>query len=171
MRKIVPDRFELSGKLYRHPLIVRLAAMPNLPSGCNYLEGLGGCYFGPRFNDELYPVEYGNILLYYKKGAFTVGTPISRSVLTSTPESKEAQFSVSISPNPINSIASIEVKNRPSNALIVFCLSDLLGNEVMHQELTTDKMEIARGSLPPGLYVYAIKNQTQILKMGKVVLE
>jgi hypothetical protein len=141
---------------------------------CFYLEGAGGCYFGPRINDAcgaLCTTETGNILLYYKKGSITYGTPISRSVLTFVQEFKASQLDVSISPNPINNSAFLEIKNKPSNEVYIFSLSDLLGNEVFHKEFTADKIEIERGALAPGLYVYSLKSQTQAVKMGKVVIQ
>jgi hypothetical protein len=169
MRKIVPYySFEIYGNFYRQH---HFFEGPSLPNGWNYLEGLGGSYFGPLIYDAIGMQEYGNSLLYYKKGPISIGNPLSPSLLAYAPEAQEAQLAVSISPNPLNSLAALEIRNKPSNELFIFCLSDLFGKEVLHKEFTADKIEIERGALSPGLYLYSLKSQTQTVKTGKVVVQ
>jgi hypothetical protein len=172
MQKVVMGPYNLNGTNYTPLLYVRMAYSPYLSPGCHYLEGLGGCY--SYKNESVYSPSYSTetyfSLLYFKKGSTTWGVPISKSVLTAISTLKEEFASASLSPNPINTSATLEIKNA-SNELYIFSLSDLLGNEVMHKEFTADKIEIEKGNLAPGLYVYSLKSQTQTIKMGKVVIQ
>ncbi len=80
---------------------------------------------------------------------------------------------VSVSPNPVNDIAVINV-TIPSqkNNEIAFTLYDMLGNAVHKmKEINTSKFNFERGSLPNGVYFYEVKNNNKLLKMGKLVLQ
>lgn len=79
---------------------------------------------------------------------------------------------VSISPNPLNTSATIELKNTKLNLqntnLILF---DVLGKEIKKIELDDYKIRIEKGDLNAGIYFYKVMNENQIISTGKLVIE
>jgi hypothetical protein len=130
-----------------------------------YYQGLGGGYWE---DNNFFVFDY---LKYYKKGSKTWGTPLDPKLFLGADVDHQNPVTISFSPNPINTFATINIKNKPTNELFVFSLSDLQGNEVMHKEFTADKIEIEKGFLAPGLYVYTLKSQIETIKIGKVVIQ
>lgn len=138
-----------------------------IPYDLEFIEGLGGGYF----SNDVFPNIYSHNLVYYKKGSKTWGTPIDfKALLTSHNEQTKDLTEVTVFPNPINKLAIVEIKTNSSGEPFTFSLYSLLGDEVIHAESSSNKIEIDRGNLPVGLYIYTVKNKQQVVKTGKIII-
>lgn len=78
---------------------------------------------------------------------------------------------LSISPNPLNTFATIEFKNNKLNLqntkMILF---DVLGKEIKKIEIDSYKTIFEKGELNSGIYFYKVLNQNQIISTGKLAV-
>lgn len=79
---------------------------------------------------------------------------------------------ISISPNPLNTFATIEFKNNNLNLqnskMILF---DVLGKEIKKIEIDSYKTIFEKGELNSGIYFYKVLNQNQIISTGKLAVD
>ncbi len=79
--------------------------------------------------------------------------------------------SVLLYPNPFSTSIMVEFEgNQNLSGSTYFILCDVVGREVMSRELKNQKTDISRGSLPNGMYLYKIQNDSGILKSGKLII-
>jgi hypothetical protein len=160
---------KLSHTMYQNTGDCLTSRFGNAPDPLIYIQGLGGPFW-EAYSPSYVFSDYRH-LDYYKKGSESKGTPINPKFLTSAHEIKNDPFVVLISPNPIQSLVVVEVNNNSRPEPYVFSLYDMLGHELIYKEFSDSKIEIERGSLAPGVYVFSLKSNSQPIKMGKVVLQ
>jgi hypothetical protein len=136
------------------------------PDNFHYFKGLGGAYY-----DTYTTFGSSNELLYYKKGSVAWGTPVSQGELTSVMEVQTSVAPAIIFPNPFSKSAVLDLSKNTAKELVTFSLFDFLGKEVMHLETTENKIEIERGNLESGMYLYSVSKNSQFIQMGKVVIQ
>jgi YVTN family beta-propeller protein len=99
------------------------------------------------------PYSIGNFI-----STATVGIP---SITAPTP-------SISIYPNPTNSILNIKTLPFQLNSQLI--ITDIMGNEVYHETLTGIDNSIAITTWSAGLYFYEIRSNNEVAR-GKFVKE
>jgi hypothetical protein len=127
-----------------------------------FIEGLGGPYYQCEF-----PFWFGaikNLLVYYKKGDVTWGTPLVVSGI----ESPEAVKNFEVYPNPASGV--LYLKTVSASLPVRFVLFDLQGCIVFIKESITDAGPITLDDHIKGLYFYKISNN-DFTETGKIVIE
>ncbi len=127
-----------------------------------YLRGLGGGYYedtGINGCDS-----YDNILVYYKKGSETWGTPF---VFTGVETLSNAR-NVTVYPNPASDKIVVETNDYQNP--VTFELYSLGGNRVLCQTCYSAKQDVDMKSVENGLYFYKVSTSGQILKNGKITI-
>lgn len=78
-----------------------------------------------------------------------------------------------IYPNPFSNSALISFSGLARSGDYTFALYDILGQKVRRIEnINTQQIEIKRGNLPNGLYIYKVTGKTNnIIGAGKLVIE
>ena len=76
---------------------------------------------------------------------------------------------VNLYPNPANSSATIDLDASSIDNNTNFILMDVLGKEVMKEQITNPKTQISRGDLPSGIYLYKITSVNGIVGSGKLI--
>lgn len=80
--------------------------------------------------------------------------------------------SVTISPNPFNTSAILELKGKKNNFKnTYFLLFDLLGKEMRKIEITSNNIVIEKENLSRGVYLYKVINENEIFATGKLTIE
>ncbi|MBX7204934.1 MAG: T9SS type A sorting domain-containing protein [Bacteroidia bacterium] len=119
---------------------------------------------------SVYPINFGDDaeikqLYYYKKGNQTWGTSIDFNLKKSSRE-LEQQSTVSIYPNPVQQILTIEWNDHEQASLLLF---DLVGKEVFSCKLQEGKNELSLSAFPPGVYFYSVQSPSGITTQGKII--
>ncbi|MBI3500186.1 MAG: T9SS type A sorting domain-containing protein [Bacteroidetes bacterium] len=81
---------------------------------------------------------------------------------------------VSVYPNPMISSAEVFISDniKKSSAGFSFNVFDLVGNLIRKTEsIATNKFTIQKNQLPVGMYIYEVRNGTQIIKRGKLSVQ
>ncbi len=78
-------------------------------------------------------------------------------------------LSVDIFPNPNNGIFSITIKNASSKLFVD--LYSVLGEKVFSTQITNEKTNLDMGQQAKGIYFYQIKNENEVLKSGKIIVQ
>jgi hypothetical protein len=125
-----------------------------------YLKGLGGPYYSC---DGYWSLE-SELLVYYKKGDKTWGTPL---VITSAPDIPEPD-EIHVFPNPATDEITITVLNYPDNNFELF---DATGRSLISKNLYEQSSTIDISQLTSGLYIYYLKKDARVIKMGKLIKE
>jgi hypothetical protein len=140
--------------------------------GCDkkyYIEGLG-FYFS--YQDQIFSVEWTSPVYYYKNNE-TWGIPwvfTCENLPVNNEELEVAENSVSISPNPMHSIAAITIPNdQEGNYLLQ--LYNSTGLLVRESQFQSGEFEIQRGTLNDGIYFYLLKSENQVIANGKLVIQ
>ena len=89
--------------------------------------------------------------------------------LTPTHDIRELE-DVQVFPNPMSEQLTVILPPSVKNAKIVFY--DLLGREIKREEgIETPIVEISRGNLKRGMYIYKVEDQRGYIKTGKISVE
>jgi len=123
-----------------------------------YLKGLGGPYFEC---DGFWTFE-SELLVYYKKGDTSWGTPL---VITSTPDIPEND-EINLFPNPAKDEITITTLHFEG---MNFELFDAAGCSIISKPLYNQSGKIDISQLTPGLYIYYMTKDKRVIKMGKLV--
>lgn len=78
---------------------------------------------------------------------------------------------VKIYPNPVNTYATIEINATTNIAGLKFRVYDIFGRTVKNFVVDKLKFILEKNDLSSGLYFYELKNEKEILKTGKILLE
>jgi hypothetical protein len=74
-------------------------------------------------------------------------------------------------PNPANQQTTLTFDN-PKNKNLTLILYDLQGRSVQTTpNITSDQIEIDRKNLPSGLYFIHLQNESEVLGIGKLILQ
>jgi hypothetical protein len=139
----------------------------------DYSEGLGTTY---TYFEEFYnwPVRWSEAMVYYKKGSETWGTPLAPNCSALLPVETLANAVVPviiINPNPVETQAEISLEGFKQSGLR-YILYNGLGQRMCLQEIHSDTFIFDRFSLPGGLYVITVIDDTNsILAMKKLMLK
>lgn len=125
-----------------------------------YYKGLGGPYLWCWWFGESY-----RSLVYYKKGDVEWGTPL---VIVGVDEAKTLH-DIKVYPNPANSYVNVELKEPALPAKIEIYSS--IGSLLKDFKLTETVQQMSIEGLRPGLYLYRIASEKEVLGSGKLVVE
>jgi hypothetical protein len=101
------------------------------------------------------------------KSARTSGYLLSTSV--SGIEALNNEAGLSVFPNPSNGNLTIRLNENTNATGIEF--SNMLGEKVLSASLNGSVTKLDVSKFPKGIYIYQIKNDATVLKVGKVILE
>lgn len=123
-----------------------------------YLKGLGG----PYFECDGYWTRESELLVYYKKGDKTWGTPLVITSVADFPEIGE----IKVFPNPARDEITITARHYTD---MNFELFDAAGCSVISKSLYNQSRSIDISQLTPGVYIYYMTKDKRVIKMGKLV--
>lgn len=127
----------------------------------SYNEGLGGPYYSYDSGFD----ESSRLLVYYKKGDTTWGTPL---VITSVDEVAQAQ-PVWMYPNPARKSISFQHPESWANAVVeVF---DPAGKVLLKEQFAKSLTAVDVASWKRGVYFYRLNNPGQTPVTGKFILQ
>jgi hypothetical protein len=139
--------------------------LPTIVDDCleedKYLKGLGG----PYYSCYDFTTDWGNKLVYYKKGDVSWGTPL---VITSLPDRPD-QENILVFPNPAHDHLTIRI-NKLDQAEI-FEILDMTGRVVIRKHIVSVESNIGLEEVKTGSYVYRIRNDKEIVKMDKLIIK
>jgi hypothetical protein len=131
--------------------------------GCDieneYYKGLGGPYYRCSYSFQHADRE----LVYFKKDGVSHGNPISLVGIDQF-ETKINPFL--ISPNPAINQVTITFNQEGTFSLECY---DLLGKLIQTETITTSGQVINISSLNSGMYLYRIKDGSQVIQTGKLI--
>ena len=136
-----------------------------LIDGClsddTYYKGLGGPY------QQCYYLggEIERSLVFYKKGEVEWGTPL---VIIGVDDVKVSN-DVKIYPNPAGNFLNVEVNELSLPVKIE--IYNAMGSLLKDFKLTETVQQVIIEGLKPGLYLYRIASEKQVLGSGKLVVE
>jgi hypothetical protein len=136
------------------------------------------------FGDDSVSVEQNPIHGFIGDGTYNVcltatnpdgsSLPYCENVIifnTSVSAINTSDFCV-IYPNPIKTKAFIFLKNMQNFEEISFDIYDIIGkNQKIDYSIYENKIEINRGNLSSGTYLFKIKSQNSVLKTGKLLVQ
>lgn len=101
----------------------------------------------------------------------TVGGELEEFVVvTGTKDVFVEGVEISVEPNPFTESAFFTIKSLIPFKQYTLSLYDLQGRLLRQEQHTTNRFPIARATLAPGLYVYQLKGDGQLLNSGKIVV-
>jgi hypothetical protein len=125
-----------------------------------YLKGLGG----PYYKCIMYMYIEETKLVYYKKGDVSWGIPL---VITGV-QDKLDEENILVFPNPAHDNLTIRIKD--FNRTEVFEILDITGRIIVKTNIVSEESKVKIEDLKPGTYVYRLRNDTEILKMDKLII-
>jgi hypothetical protein len=140
----------------------------NLYDGCvemgNYMKALGGPYF---VCDENITDKWSRQLVYYKKDTTTWGDPLD---LTAINENNANSIEFNLYPNPAADKIYWNINtNDLTNTFVAFY--NVVGDLVKEIRVTNNTQTMDVSQLPKGIYVYKLKQDQEVLKSGKLVIQ
>jgi hypothetical protein len=82
-----------------------------------------------------------------------------------------ANGSISLYPNPVKDISAIEINHDISLSNLVLYIYDATGKIIKNSIITSYTTYLNKGSFATGIYYYEIRNNNQVLKTGKFVVQ
>ena len=76
-----------------------------------------------------------------------------------------------IFPNPFRESAVLEILDYIPSGSLEFNMYDVFGRKVMQSPFSNQRLLIARGSLPNGMYFYEVRDRQKIIGSGKIIAE
>jgi hypothetical protein len=133
-----------------------------------FISGLGGPYY---FNSE--EVWHGyetRDLTFYKTQCITSGTRFNFSAYYYNGiEASQKENKLSLFPNPTTSTFTI---SKNTNEALQFHLYNLIGQQVLINNLKESETIIERNNLATGTYLFSITNASgRIIENGKLIFE
>ncbi len=114
-----------------------------------------------------------NVLLVAKNGCDSLVT-YKLKVITTTAELSARD--IKIFPNPFSDKTTIELPSRfdgtSSQYVGDFSLKfmDLTGKTLFEKPMTNNRIELERGDVPQGVYLFQIRNKEKIIAIGKLII-
>ncbi len=105
----------------------------------------------------------------YQTLAYKIEAGCVQQAIVGVTTVENADFSVSIQPNPMRHSAQLLIEGNTENTQIL--VFDAVGKEIIrHEAYTANILTIERGALPSGVYYYRVSNSQQA-KSGKFTIE
>jgi len=83
----------------------------------------------------------------------------------------DKQLDVLVYPNPFTHSTTIEVKGREYEELSL-SIYDLAGREIRREQVYyNNKIHVSKGNLPPGIYIYQLKGDKNLINTGKIIAQ
>jgi hypothetical protein len=76
-----------------------------------------------------------------------------------------------IYPNPFSESLTVQIKNANGETNYKFVIYNLMGQEVLKSTINHEKTIIQRGNLSPGIFIYKIESQEEIIQTGKIIVQ
>lgn len=88
-------------------------------------------------------------------------------------ETNKKKAQVKIIPNPSKEAIAIEIEDNSivNEGIATFLIYDLSGKQMLHFPIKKNKTNIETGSLSPGTYLYQLKNKSETIDLGKVIIQ
>ncbi|MFT6845588.1 MAG: hypothetical protein ACJAUV_001785 [Flavobacteriales bacterium] len=130
----------------------------------NYMKTLGGPYF---VCDENFTDKWSRQLVFYKKDTTTWGDPLD---LTAIHENDANSIEFNLYPNPAADKIYWNINtNDLTNTFVAFY--NVVGDLVKEIRVTNNMQTMDVSQLPKGIYVYKLKQDQEVLKSGKLVIQ
>lgn len=96
----------------------------------------------------------------------------SSNVITALPfyEQNEDKYNIQIVPNPVQSVVEIILDGSELSGKAVFTLSNMQGQQVYTNTITKKASRFDLSALSSGVYMYSIREGSEQLKTGKIVI-
>jgi len=112
--------------------------------------------FGPTSDDEMMV-----LVLMYTEDELDIGTATNEA---------DVFEGLKVSPNPMSEGAIVELPAELGE--LTFRMYDMLGKEVRNESgIQSNRFEIRKGNLQPGMYIFAIEHVKGQRKTGKLIIE
>lgn len=141
----------------------RIAQKQNLPLE-TIIENRAAVYF-----DYVEPVVTNEVR--YVIGCTDLFQSGCLLVITDTPKDPTASVKIKVQPNPFATTASIKIEGLQTGKTFNFDVYDITGKLVKSERFTENHFDFHRGSLAPGMYLYRLQSEGQLLGSGKILVQ
>ena len=108
---------------------------------------------------------------YRRSGSSSVSQPASQSFNNKLNIESAAPSVLKIYPNPAKSQVTVYFPTTTFSEKVSMSLQNLMGQEVKRVMLYSSSATISLTGIAPGLYLYRVWDQDQIIKTGKLIIE
>lgn len=143
----------LSNGFFRY----RIAQQPNNPNG-TVIENQAAIYF------DYNPAILTNTTFH------TVGENFVSSIITGTENVLVENVAVKVYPNPFSEQTTLEVEGGNYQKLQLK-IYDVMGRDVLQYLSTENKIQIQRGNLVQGVYIYRLEGDGELINTGKIIIQ
>ncbi|MCP4439690.1 MAG: T9SS type A sorting domain-containing protein [Aureispira sp.] len=143
----------LSNGFFRY----RIEQKPNNPNG-TVIENQAAIYF------DYNPAVMTNTTFH------TIGENFVSTIITGIEDVLIEDVAVKVYPNPFQEQTTIEVEGGDHQELTLR-VYDLMGRMVLQTNATENKIQLQRGNLPQGVYVYRLEGDGELINTGKVIAQ
>ncbi|HBS86519.1 MAG: hypothetical protein A2W91_20080 [Bacteroidetes bacterium GWF2_38_335] len=92
--------------------------------------------------------------------------------ITIVPENEKSAIEVSVFPNPVNDIANFKVTGISEGTMLNFEMTDITGKKVCNlNNLDNNGFSVNRNYLKPGIYLYKITTDKEMISNGKLIVD
>ena len=77
--------------------------------------------------------------------------------------------SIAIYPNPTKNILTLDINNLTAYQNLKFVVSDILGQEIQREVIIKVKTELNISAWGPGIYLWQLLSDKDVVRSGKVV--
>jgi len=127
-----------------------------------YADSIGIIYKAE--NVELSSNNREQLIYYHKANGSTWGTPFVSTGIANIAD----EYHVAVYPNPAEEKFVVHTDLYQG---LRFELYDVLSEQVMDLNLSGVETQISRNSLPSGIYFWQVTDGTNVIKIGKIIME
>lgn len=95
---------------------------------------------------------------------------LSVNIITSIEETIDKDISVKVYPNPFQEQATLEVIGRDYQELQLKVF-DIMGRVVLQDLSTSNKIQLQKGNLSQGVYIYQLEGDGELINTGKLIVK
>ena len=110
---------------------------------------------------------------YYKKGDVTWGVPVASSCNVLVGQEEPAQPGkpeIQISPNPLETVTRIFIKDYFNAGRLRYIIYDFLGNQIKKEEFLPNPFLFDRSGLSGGLYFMKVFDDDGLIGIKKILV-
>ncbi|MCH7535153.1 MAG: T9SS type A sorting domain-containing protein [Bacteroidetes bacterium] len=146
-------------------------------------DGVQWCGLGSSFDNNISAIAFSDTSLFVGGGFLTIDgdtmtrvahwngnfVPDTCGVISGITKVRNGRDQVAIYPNPFCETATFTTTLQSD---LSFSLYDLLGREVIHiEKRNSNTLQIERGKLPRGIYIYRLGGSERVIGAGKLVIQ